>query len=316
MAFVAFVASACKTWSDALLVEHHHDGGADASDTGPMGIGPLPTSLQVAYQRMELTAFIHFGLQTFDGTENGDSSKDTPALFNPTNLDVDQWMSVLKSAGFRQVMLTAKHSTGFCLWPSAYTDYSVKNSPWKNGQGDLVKDFTDSARAAGMRIGLYLLPWDQHYPSSAPDYETYFQNQLTELLSNYGPIDEIHMEGVLAPTSLNWAGISQLAKKAAAQCPRDAGYGDRHDGSGYQICRQSERSRQSLDRKRRECSKRWTVKRLVPIRSAGFGSKPRLVLAGNRLSHVANDVEDDLFQYGGNEHHIAAECSTGPNRAA
>jgi alpha-L-fucosidase len=213
LVLAAFAASACKTWSDPLLIAYDRDGGTNASETGPIGVGPLPTPAQVAYQRTELTAFIHFGLQTFDGTENGDSSKDTPTLFNPTNLDVDQWMSVLKSAGFRQVMLTAKHATGFCLWPSAYTDYSLKNSPWKNGQGDLVKDFTDSARAAGLRIGLYLLPWDKHFQSSTSDYETYFRNQLAELLSNYGPIDEIHMEGVLAPTSLNWAGISQLAKR-------------------------------------------------------------------------------------------------------
>jgi alpha-L-fucosidase len=209
----AFAASTCKTWSDPLLIAHDPDAGTNPGGTGPMGVGPLPTPAQVAYQRTELTAFIHFGLQTFDGTENGDSSKDTPSLFNPTNLDVSQWMSVLQSAGFRQVMLTAKHVTGFCLWPSAFTDYSVKNSPWKNGKGDVVKEFTDSARAAGLRVGLYLLPWDQHFQGSTSDYEKYFKNQLTELLSNYGTIDEIHMEGVLAPKSLDWAGISQLAKQ-------------------------------------------------------------------------------------------------------
>ena len=156
---------------------------------------------------------MHFGLQTFDGSEYGDTSQDTPAIFNPTNLDATQWVSALKNAGFRQAMLVAKHSTGFCLWPSAYTDYSVKSSPWKNGQGDVVKEFTDAARAAGMRVGLYLSPWDEHYPSSSADYETYFRNQLTELLGNYGPVSEVFLNGYRAPTSLDWAGIAQLAKQ-------------------------------------------------------------------------------------------------------
>ena len=180
---------------------------------GPTGVLPLPTPAQVAYQRTELTAFMHFGLQTFDGSEYGDTSQDTPALFNPTNLDATQWVSALKNAGFRQAMLVAKHSTGFCLWPSAYTDYSVKNSPWKDGQGDVVKEFTDATRAAGMRVGLYLSPWDEHYPSSSADYEPYFRNQLTELLGNYGAVYEVVLDGFQAPTSLDWTGIAELAKQ-------------------------------------------------------------------------------------------------------
>jgi alpha-L-fucosidase len=189
------------------------DSSAGGQSGGPPGFGPLPTTPQVAYQRAELTAFMHFGLNTFDGTEYGDSSKDTPSLFSPTNLDASQWVNALKAAGFRQAMLVVKHSTGFCLWPSAYTDYSVKNSPWKNGQGDVVRDFTDAAHAAGMRVGFYLSPWDVDYPSSSPNYETYFRNQLSELLSNYGPVDEIYLDGYNAPTSLNWTGIAQLAKQ-------------------------------------------------------------------------------------------------------
>ncbi|HEY5281169.1 MAG TPA: alpha-L-fucosidase, partial [Polyangia bacterium] len=108
---------------------------------------------QIAYQRSELTAYLHFGLQTFDGTEYGDAS-DAPSLFNPADLNAAQWVNTLKAAGFRQATLFAKHSTGFCLWPSAYTDYSVKNSPWKNGQGDVVREFTDAMHAAGMRVAL------------------------------------------------------------------------------------------------------------------------------------------------------------------
>jgi alpha-L-fucosidase len=186
--------------------------GCVVNPAGPAVVAPMPTDLQVAYQRSELAAFVHLGLETFDGTEQGDSSKDTAALFNPTNLDVTQWVTAFKDAGFREVMLTAKHGTGFCLWPSKYTDYSVKSSPWKNGQGDVVKDFTDAMHAARMKVGLYLSPGDQHYPSTSSSYETYFRNLLTELLTGYGPVDEIVFEGFNAPRSLDWAGIAQLVK--------------------------------------------------------------------------------------------------------
>jgi alpha-L-fucosidase len=176
----------------------------------PKGVAPIPTVQQIAYQRSELTAYLHFGMQTFDGTEYGDAS-DTPSLFNPTDLNATQWVNTLKASGFRQATLFAKHSTGFCLWPSAYTDYSVKNSPWKNGQGDIVKEFTDAMHAAGMRVALALSPWDVNYPSSNSSYEAYFRNQLTELLTQYGPVYEILLEGFNAPRSLNWSGIVQLA---------------------------------------------------------------------------------------------------------
>jgi alpha-L-fucosidase len=170
----------------------------------------MPTMQQIDYQRTELTAFIHFGLQTFDGSEYGDPS-DSPSLFNPSDLDANQWASTLKAAGFGQVTLVAKHSTGFCLWPSEYTDYSVKNSPWQNGQGDVVQEFTDAMHKAKMRVGLYLSPWDSHYPSSSATYETYFRNQVTELLTKYGPIHEILWDGYNAPRSLDWSGIAHLA---------------------------------------------------------------------------------------------------------
>ena len=122
-------------------------------------------------------------------------------------------MAALKDAGFGQAKLIVKHVSGFCLWPSAYTDYSVKNSPWKNGQGDVVREFTEAMHAAGMRVGFYLSPDDAHYPSSSPGYETYFRNQLTELLTKYGPVYEIEFNGFQAPTGLDWAGIIQLAHR-------------------------------------------------------------------------------------------------------
>jgi alpha-L-fucosidase len=208
-------------WRDSVLTVR--GGGADAGGPAiqscptapgaPPGVAPLPSPAQVAFQRTELAALLHFGLGTFDGTEYGNPAVDTPSLFNPTNLDAGQWAAALADAGFRQAKLVVKHATGFCLWPSAYTDYSVKNSPWKNGQGDVVREFTDAMHAAGMRVALFLSPHDDHFPSSSADYETYFLNQLTELLTNYGPVSEIEFNGYQAPTSLDWTGIVQLAHR-------------------------------------------------------------------------------------------------------
>ena len=184
---------------------------------GPPAAQQIPSAAQLAYQRTELTAFIHFGMATFDGTEQGNLAVDKPELFNPTALDataVETWVSTLKAAGIGQAMLVAKHSTGFCLWPTETTDFSVKSSPWMNGKGDVVKLFTDAMHAAGMRVALYLAPWDQTYPSSKLDYEAYLKKQLTELLSNYGPVYEIEFDGFNAPTSnVDWNSVFQLAKQ-------------------------------------------------------------------------------------------------------
>jgi len=172
---------------------------------GPPAVGPLPSTKQLEFQRWELVAYVHFGLATFDQSEGA------PAVgFNPTSVDTKQWVSALASAGFRMVVLVAKHYDGFCLWPSAYTDYSVKASPWKSGQGDLVREFTDAARAAGLRVGLYLSPWDERFPSTGDGYELYLRNQLTELMSSYGPLAEIKFPGNHAP-AIDWVGVAQLA---------------------------------------------------------------------------------------------------------
>ena len=182
---------------------------------GPAATGPVPTAAQLAFQRAEMTSFIHYSMATYDGSEQGNPS-DPPSLFNPSNLNattVGQWTSALKAAGFRQAMLVTKHSVGFCLWPSKYTDYSVKSSPWMSGQGDVVQLFTSAMHNDEMRVALYLGPWDQKYPSSKSDYETYFRNQLTELLA-YGPAYEIEFDGFNAPTSnVNWKSIFQLIKQ-------------------------------------------------------------------------------------------------------
>lgn len=183
---------------------------------GPAGLTPAPSPAQIAYQRTELTAFIHYSMATYDGSEQGNPS-DPPSMFNPTNLSattVNEWASSLKDAGFGQAMLVTKHSVGFSIWPSKSNDYSIKNSPWLGGKGDIVQLFSDAMKTSSMRSALYLGPWDQKYPSSSADYETYFKNQLTELFS-YGPAYEIEFDGFNAPTSnVDWKSIFQFIKQA------------------------------------------------------------------------------------------------------
>ncbi len=154
-----------------------------------------PSPQQLTWQKYETTAFIHFGLNTFTGQEWGDGTT-SPKLFNPSNLDVDQWINILKDADMKMVIITAKHHDGFCLWPSAYTDYSVANSPWKDGKGDLIQELSEACKQNNIRLGIYLSPWDRHEPTYGSEkYNDYYVNQLQELLSDYGPIMEVWMDG-------------------------------------------------------------------------------------------------------------------------
>ncbi len=155
----------------------------------------IPSPRQLEWQRRELTAFFHFGINTFTDREWGDGTED-PKLFNPIRFDANQWINTLKDAGFKMVILTAKHHDGFCLWPSAFTDHSVKSSNWKNGQGDIVKELADACVKQHMDLGLYLSPWDRHEKTYGTDsYNQYYKNQLRELLTNYGPIAEVWFDG-------------------------------------------------------------------------------------------------------------------------
>lgn len=157
--------------------------------------GPVPSENQLRWQEMEMYAFIHYSLNTYTDQEWG-FGNEAPQLFNPSDLDCRQWVRVCKQAGMRGIIFTAKHHCGFCMWPSAYTEYSVKNAPWKNGKGDVVRELADACREEGLKFAVYLSPWDRnHSEYGRPAYVEYFRNQLRELLTNYGDIFEVWFDG-------------------------------------------------------------------------------------------------------------------------
>lgn len=158
-------------------------------------ISVKPTDLQAKYSDIEYYSFIHYGMNTFTGQEWGDGTE-SPSQFNPTTVDTDQWVKVLKESGSKGIIFTAKHHDGFCLFPSDYTDHDIASSPYQNGNGDIVKQLADSCRKYDMKLGIYLSPWDRHEESYATEaYNDYFVNQLTELCTRYGDIFMFWFDG-------------------------------------------------------------------------------------------------------------------------
>ncbi|QXD15288.1 alpha-L-fucosidase [Rhodocaloribacter litoris] len=189
----------------------------------PRPLLPIPTARQLTWQRDEMRMFLHFGINTFTGREWGTGAED-PALFNPARLDAGQWARVARETGFRALILTAKHHDGFALWPSRYTDHSVARSPWRGGRGDVVQELAEAVRAEGLKMGLYLSPWDRHEPTYGDEaaYNAFYLGQLRELLTRYGPLAEVWFDGAKGEDARDmdydfeayWATVRQLQPEA------------------------------------------------------------------------------------------------------
>ncbi len=156
----------------------------------------IPDQRQLEWQQLEMTAFVHFTINTFTDMEWGKGSE-SPELFNPDSLDAEQWVRVLGDAGMKMVIITAKHHDGFCLWPTKTTAHSVASSPWKDGKGDVIRELRNACEKYGMKFGIYLSPWDRNAKcyGDSPAYDKFYMEQLTELLTWYGSVDEVWFDG-------------------------------------------------------------------------------------------------------------------------
>ena len=161
----------------------------------PAPYGPVPTPAQVSWQRMEMNMFCHFGPNTFTGEEWG-SGKEAEDVFAPSALNCSQWVNVAKSAGFGGIILTAKHHDGFCLWPNPYSDHTVRQSSWRNGKGDVLKELSKACRKGKIKFGIYISPWDRNAPTyGTPAYNDVFLKTLRHAHTNYGTIFEQWFDG-------------------------------------------------------------------------------------------------------------------------
>ena len=186
----------------------------DISKYGLSAFGATPSKRQIEHYNIGKKAFFHFGVNTFSGKEWG-NGEEKESLFNPSELNTDQWIRSIKDAGFKLAIITAKHHDGFCLWPSKYTEHTVKNSPYKNGNGDVIREFTDSCRKFGIKAGVYISPWDRNSVYWGKDeYSEFYANQLTELMTQYGEIHEVWWDGAgSAETRYDWGLWRDIVRK-------------------------------------------------------------------------------------------------------
>ena len=195
MSIVATLVLAFIFAGDAVGRERNLSENEGARVTAPEPYLPVPSARQLQWHDLDTYAFIHYSLNTYTDKEWG-YGNESPSLFNPSDLDCRQWARVCRQAGMRGIIFTAKHHCGFCLWPSRYTNYSVGNSPWKQGKGDVVRELAEACHREGLKFAVYLSPWDRNHPDyGKPEYITYFRNQLRELLTEYGPMFEVWFDG-------------------------------------------------------------------------------------------------------------------------
>lgn len=186
-------------------------------DISPEPYGPVPTPAQLQWQKMEYYMFVHFGPNTFTNLEWGDGSED-PSVFNPTDLDCNQWAKVAREAGMKGIIITAKHHDGFCLWPSRYSEHTVAQSSWRNGEGDVLKELAEACRKNGLKLGVYVSPWDRNHPVyGTHDYNEVFAGCVSEVLTEYGDIFELWLDGAEdgstdGPSKYRWDMFTSTAK--------------------------------------------------------------------------------------------------------
>lgn len=209
---------------------------AVAQITPPRPVLPVPSNAQLAWQKLEYYAFVHFGMNTFTDHEWGEGR--APATdFNPTAFDADQWARVVREAGMKGIIVTAKHHDGFCLWPSKTTEYSVKNSNWRGGRGDVLKDLSAACKKYGLKFGVYISPWDRNHPLyGKPEYNEVYKAQWRELLTNYGDVFETWLDGAndgKKPMTYDFDGFFKtiLTTQPQAVIFSDAGPGARWVGN-------------------------------------------------------------------------------------
>ncbi|MDR0799601.1 MAG: alpha-L-fucosidase [Dysgonamonadaceae bacterium] len=207
--FLSFVWVACGDSDDT----------SSSPGDAPAPYGALPSPQQVEWQKMEYYMFVHFGPNTFTESEWGTGLED-PNVFNPTNLDCRQWARTAKAAGMKAIILTVKHHDGFCLWPTRWADHSVKKSQWKNGEGDVLRELSEACREYGLKMGIYMSPWDRNNSSYGTDYyNRVYANSLAEVLSRYGSVFEIWFDGANGEgpngkeQAYDWALFTSLAKR-------------------------------------------------------------------------------------------------------